>query len=316
MAKKQRSKQITTAFHYLVKSMHNEDDPENPLEAGFSEAEFGLVLQRLRDTNPIDDRDEDVVARIKSGLDLPFLEFDELAPGVYFGDFEGAYYGQKFRNNQVGEIDPDSLNMRRFHYLITRLRDGKILIGVSYHGAYGDYEGFKSCVSHRLRGNYQVASKTLKSVRGEIGEGQPVSMKLTYRKAPNRVERRPLFGSSGEIAIKRSDFGENFEERVNSAAQRLRGPEQNKKRILADLVSQGELLELDEEEIIGCSALIRENGRYRTVYFLGENNFATKFPLRVDVGVHGQVNRDRVGQEMLRVMREEITPLLHEADAA
>lgn len=310
MAKRNRNNIVTASFHYLVKSVVNEQNPAERDEQGFSEQEFERITQRIANTDPLDDTDDEVIAAIKSGQDLPFLFHEEAEQGLHFGDFEGAYYGQKYRNNRLGEIDADSLNLRRFHYLVTRLRDGRILIGTTYHGQYGDYDGIQSCFSHLLHGNYRVTSKTLKSVSSEIGDGQPISLKLTVRKNADRPERKPLFGSSGEFAIKNTDFGDDFQERVVEAAGRIRGSVQERKRAIAEIVNQGNLLEIDENEIVGCSAVIKQDGRTRTVYFLGENNFATKFFLRVLMDRDGAVDRERVKSEMIRVMRENIVPLL------
>jgi hypothetical protein len=315
MAKKHRSQNVAVAFNYLVKSVPNDADPDSPIESGFTHNEFARVLQRLSDTTPLNEADENVVRKIKMGEDMNFLRFSEIEPGLYFGDFEGAYYGQRIRNNIYGDIDPESLNSRRFHYLITRLRDGKILVGVTYHGQYGDFDGLRSSLSHLLRGNFRVASKVLRSVSTEIGEGQPVAIKLTYRRRADQPEGRPLFGASGEIAIKKSDFGDEFGDRVINAVNRVRGTEAERKRVLAEIVTQGEMLELDEDEIVGCSALVRQKGKYRTVYFLGENPQSTRFPLQVDVGAHGDVNPDEVATEMTRVMRHFIMPMLHDAQS-
>ena len=311
MAKKQRNQQIAVAFYYLVKSMPTEDG--EPIEDGFTDQEFARVVARLRDTAPLDDSDDRVISRIKAGIDMNFLRFQELEPGLYFGDFEGAYYGQRFRNNQLGDIDPESLNMRRFHYLITRLRDGKVLIGVTYHGQFGDFDGLRSCLAHLLDGNYKVASKILRSVSSELGDGHPVSIKVVYRRLGNRPERPSLFGSSGEIAIKKADFAGDFEGRVVQEVGRVRGSDRDRKRILSQIIAQGEMIELDEDEIVGCSAVVRENNKYRTVYIIGENNNSTRFNLRVDVGVHGDADHGQISNEMVRVMREFIIPLLHDA---
>ena len=311
MAKRQKNKQVTASFHYLVKSKKNPDDADAPLETGFTENEFQQVINRLSNVAPLDTTDEQVIRRIKKGDDIPFNYYDEIDPGLHFGNYEGAYYGQKYRNNLVGEIDADSLNLRNFHYLITRLRGGEILIGVTYHGQFGDYDGIYSCLSKILAGDHRVASKTLKSISDEIGDGHPISLKLTYRKAQDRLERKPLFGSSGVIAIKNTDFGDQFEERVTSVANQIHGTDAEKKRALARIVNQDHMLELDSDDIIGCSAVVREDGRQRTVYFLGDNNFSTKFSLAVDVDNDGVADRGQVEEEIVRVMREKILPLLN-----
>ena len=64
----------------------------------------------MRDTAPLDDNDDEVIRQIKLGINMNFLRFEEIVPGLFFGDFEGAYYGQRIRNNVLGDIDPDSLN--------------------------------------------------------------------------------------------------------------------------------------------------------------------------------------------------------------
>lgn len=314
MAKRQRNNIVTTAFHYLVKKFPGDNPDDEAQEAGFTEQEFDSVLDLLRDVRPIDDRDPEVVSAIKAGTELHRNDFEEISPGVFFGEYEGAYYGQRIRNNLLGDIDPDSLNLRKFYYIITRTRDGKIVIGVTYHGQFGDYEGIKSYLSHHLRGNYKVASKTLKSVATEIGDGYPISLKLMYRKERQRRERRPLFGASGEIAIKRSDFGDEFDDSIAAVARRIRGTDAQRRRVISEIVRQGDLLELDEDEIVGCSAVIRENGRQRTVYFLGDNSFSTKFLMRVNIGRHGEVEPGRVSQEMLRIFRDKIIMLIHDAE--
>ena len=90
----------------------------------------------------------------------------------------------------------------------------------------------------------------------------------------------------------------------------MRGTAAERKRVLAEVVNAGSLLELDDDDIIGCSVLVREDRSQRTVYFLGDNNFSTKFPLQVDVDGDGVADRDQVKMEMIRIMRESIIPLI------
>lgn len=261
MAKRQKNHFVRASFHYLVKSVADDGDTDERVEEGFTDEEFQRVVNRIANTAPLDEDDPEVVASIKAGRNLPFNFHEEPSAGLHFGDFEGAYYGQQYRNNRLGLIDADSLNLRGFHYLITKLRNGHILVGTTYHGQFGDYEGLRSCLTYFLGSPVFVASKTLKSVSSEIGDGQAVSLNLTYRKARDRAERKPLFGSTGVIAIKSSDFGPEFGDRVAEAAQQLRGTEAQRRSALAALVNGQELLELNEDEIVGCSAIVRKNGR-------------------------------------------------------
>lgn len=311
MAKRQKNHQVRVAFHYLMKARPNPQDRQgDPLEEGFSEAEFQEILRRLSAERRLDVQNEETIKSIKSGTDLPFSNFIELDVGVYFGNFEGAYYGQRYRNNLLGEIDPDSLNLRKFAYLVTRMRDGKILVGVSYHGQFGDFDGIKSCFSHFLRGDHKVTSHTLKSIAAEIGDGNPVEVRLSYRRQGDRPERRALFGRTGSFAIRSADFGDGFADHISDISRRLNANADRRRAIIADMVRQGEILDLNEEDIVSCSAIVKENGNQRTVYFLGENNFSTKFPVDVNVNQNGEADWLQLRAEMVRVLREKIIPLL------
>ena len=310
MAKRSNNNLLTASFHYLIKTTANELDQKSPIEAPITEVEFERVVARISSNTPLDETNLDVIDDIKFGRNLPFSDYRKIEPALHFGRFDGAYYGQQYRNNLHGVISADSLNLRPFNYLITRLRDGKILIGVTYHGQFGDYSGMRSCLSHILRGNYKVTSRSIKSLSGELGNGVPTELKLIYRKQNDRPERRNVFSSSGVIAIKGTEYGEGFGEEINRIARNVHGNVAQRKHILAGLANQGELLELDSDDIIGCTAIVREHGRTRTVYFLGENNFATKFGLEVAVDRNGVPNREQIQAEMVRVMREKILPIL------
>lgn len=310
VAKRRRSDLITASFHYLIKTAPNEDDADEPIVAPFSVPEFQRIVARISDPAPLDETDEQVILRIKQSLDMPFGPCEEVDPGLYFGSFDGAYYGQRYRNNVLGDITADSLNLRQFFYLVTLLRDGRILIGVTYHGQFGDYDGVRRCFTHLLSGNYQIASRTIKSLAAEIGDGEPIELKLTYRRAGDRAERRPIFGQSGVLAIRSTDAPESFRDQVSYISNRMAGDQQTRKRELAQIVREGQIIELDEDEIIGCSALIKDDGRYRTIYFLGDNNFSTKFPLRVGLDHEGMANRIEVRDEMVRILRDSVIPLL------
>ncbi len=310
MAKWQRHHQVAASFHYLTKVVRDDRDPSVKLDRPFSPEEFRRIVARIKNTDALDDTDENVILEIKLGNDLPFRYHEECDGNLHFGEYEGAYYGQEYRNNRLGVIPADSLNLRRFHYLVTLLRDGKILIGVTYNGQFGDYDGLRSCFQFLLRSNESVASRTIRNISDELGNGTPVEVKLTYRKAAERPERRSLFGRTGVIAIKASDFGEDFPESVANMARSAKGTTADRRRSISQLVNESGMLELDDDEIIGCSAIVRENGRQRTVYFIGENSFSTKYPLAVEVSNTGIANRGQVKDEMIRVMREKIIPLL------
>lgn len=309
MAKRQTSNLITASFHYLVKTVRDEHTGETSDEP-ISADEYARIVAKIANVGRIDVTDENIIASIKIGENLPFLHHELVDRSVHFGEFEGAYYGQQYRNNRLGIISADSLNLRKFHYLITRLNDGRIVIGVTYNGQFGDYDGIRKCLMHQLRSSSGIVSRSVKSISDELGQGEPVEVKLTFRSAAARPERRGLFGRSGVIAIKATEYGDGFADEVARLAQGVRGSLKQRKAAIANLVNDGDFVELDDDDIIGCSVVVRENKSTRTVYFLGNNNFATKFPLNVRVNGDGHANTEEVKSEVIRVLRERVLPIL------
>ncbi|MCA0996303.1 hypothetical protein [Alloyangia pacifica] len=310
MAKRHRKNLITASFHYLVKLEKNEKDPQNPIEHPISEAEFNRVLRRISDRSPINVKDPEVIRRIKMGEELPFGSYKELDYGIHFGSFEGAYYGQRYRNNVHGDITAESLNLRKFHYLIHKDAKGRVIIGVTYNGQYGDYEGMRSCLLHLMGGNSKITSKSITSLSHEIGAGKASEIRLSYRKNRDRDESENIFSRSGAIAIKRTEFGDGFDEAVNELSKSVKGDTKQRQKIIAQIVNEGDLLELDDEDIIGCTALVRQGKQQKTVYFLGQNNMATKFHLGIEVDGDGAARDSEVQEALLNLYLEDIFGLI------
>lgn len=307
MAKRQKVTQISASFHYFNKTIQQDGEI---VEAGFSQQEFQRVIDRISNVDDIDFTNPDEVSRIKRGENLPFLLFEDLGANRFFGQFEGAYYGQQYRNTQAGVIDADSLNLRRFFYLIALCRDGKIVVGVQYTGNFGDFDGLRKCLLHLLRtDNARLQSNTFMSLRHEIGDGVPVEIKVNIRKQNGVIGGRSLFSRSGIFAIRRSDYGDSFADDVKDAVNPLaRAPVAQRRRMIADLMSDGNLFDVDDNDIDGCSVLVDRNGRRQTVYILGSSEFATKFPVGAAVDRNGLADRIQVRAEMIRLFETVVVP--------
>lgn len=307
MAKRHRVARVTASFHYLLKETREEGQQ---IESGFSTNEFDRVVQRLKDTSPINLDDEEEVRKIKRGENLPFLSHAEISPTLHFGCFEGAYYGHEYRNSKYGKIDADSLNLRKFHYLISHTRDGKIIIGAQYNGNYGDYDGLRRCLTHILDGNgFDIKSRTFSSISHEIGGGQPVELKVNIRKQNRRLGGASLFSSSAVLAIKKSDYGADFASDVKrTLLPALKGNAQDRKAALAKLMSESELMEIGDDDIEGCTLIVRNDGGQRTIYLLGDSSFATRFPLEAAIDLGGMPNETQVRSEMCRILNGIVIP--------
>jgi hypothetical protein len=310
MAKKQRTNQVTASFHYIVKRKRGEPDSE---ETGFTPDEFAKLAARLGDTSPIDFNDEAAIQLIKQGDIIPLLKVTDISSTRIFGQFEGAYYGQEYRNTKVGTIDADSLNLRTFHYVVEHRRDGRIVIGTRYLGNYGDYDGLYKFISKVLQSNeFVVRSKSFTSLRHELGSGTPVELKVTLNRPGKKLGSRSLFSSTGIFAVRSAEYGEDFEKDVKGLVPHVKGSLEARKAALASIMSQGDLMDIDDEDIAGCTVLMRQDGHQYTVYLLGDSNVSTKFPLSVHVPSNGLLDYNSVQREITRVLDDIITPGLRQ----
>ena len=306
MAKRQRTNQVTASFHYLVKRKRG--DPEGE-ESGFTRSEFAKLSARLHDITPIDFKNETEIRLIKQGEKIPLLKVTDISPTRIFGRFEGAYYGQEYRNTKVGTIDAESLNLRTFHYMVDHRRDGRIVIGSQYLGNYGDYDGLSYFITKILQSNESVVrSKSFTSLRHELGNGTPVELKVALNRPGRKLGSKSLFSRTGIFAVKASDYGEDFERDVKRLVPHVKGTLEARKAALAKIMSQGDLMDIDDEDIAGCTVLMRQEGHQYTVYLLGDNNLSTRFPLSVPVPSNGLLNYEQVQREITRILDDVVTP--------
>lgn len=307
MAKRQRVSHISASFHSLVKRPRDDDDDAEDLK--FTQNDFQKLLNRIGDTSPINFKDDDEVRLIKLGKNIPFLYYEKLEENTHFGCFEGAYYGQEYRNTKVGLIDADSLNLRQFGYILDFRRDGTIVVGTQYTGNFGDYDGLRKCLAHILSGSgYKVISRSFTSFKHEITDGKPVEIKVNIRRQGRREGASSLFSKTATFGIKRSEYGDDFEADVKRTLGNVRGSRDDRKAALAKLLNQGEMIEIDDDDIIGCTVLIQKDKGQHTVYLLGDGYQATKFPLAIDVPPSGIPDRAHVRNEMRRILDDVITP--------
>lgn len=101
------------------------------------------------------------------------------------------------------------------------------------------------------------------------------------------------------------DFGRDIRD---SIINRVRGTIDAKKSVIAHIMSQGDFMEVNEQDIQDCTVVVRKDGQQYTVHLLGDNNLATKFALNVQVPRNGLLNYERVQGEMVRILDDVITP--------
>ncbi|BAV64100.1 hypothetical protein [Sphingobium cloacae] len=132
-----------------------------------------------------------------------------------------------------------------------------------------------------------VRSKSFTNIRHELDNGTPVELKVTLNRPGKKLGSKSLFSSTGIFAVRGSEYGDNFEKDVKGLVPHVKGSLEARKAALANIMSQGDLMDIDDEYIAGCTVLMRQDGHQYTVYLLGDSNVSTKFPLSVHVPSNG-----------------------------
>src|SRR5688572_7219133 len=70
--------------------------------------------------------------------------------------------GHSYRNSSKGEISADSINQRRFHFLLYLAESGRVYIGTQYLGNFGAYEPLRRTIIELFSGSQAIHSHTFR----------------------------------------------------------------------------------------------------------------------------------------------------------
>jgi hypothetical protein len=306
---KYKKEAVTVSFHYLVRESANKDGKVT--QTGFSEAEFESLSEKLLKLEPLDLSDERVQGAIRTKRMVPFEGVDSVNPRVLFGGYRAAYWGHAYENTVVGLVPADSLNLRRFYFLLYLAKDGRIYVGVQYLGQYGSYEGVKNTIKSFLKSQNNIVSHSFRQDSALFEDVEPSELHVTVARKPTAIASPSTIGSEALVTFKKkrkdTEFGEQVKRRLLPAmgtdVQRIR-------KAASDLVNDSGLLDVSDEDIADCTIVGRVNGRRKKVYMISQGIFATQFHISTTYDDQGLPHLNPTREKMLGLLASKIISII------
>lgn len=304
----QRRETVSASFHYLAR-MKKEKNSE-PEVIPFTQREFDALCDQII-AKPIPNLDDTTVLdRVMYRLEVPMERPNRLDDRTIFGVFRGAYSGHAYDNSARGKIPANSVSLRPFHYLLYLGESGRIYIGAQYLGQFGGYASLERAVRNMLPDAGSIASHSFRASGSYYKNAQPTEVRVKFVNDSKSLVGKPTFTSAGVVAFKKISKGDGFEHSVAEGIFPLIGkPPADVKKGMAALLSQGDLMEVNDQDIEEVTVLATVNGRRNTaIHMIEKDGFATKFPLDLDVNDDGHPHYEHTADAMISVLDTQILP--------
>jgi hypothetical protein len=273
----------------------------------FTQDEFQLLVERLQALPPVDLEDEDVRDRLRYRNMVPIENVTLDGPNRAFGVYRGAYWGHAFENTDKGKIPADSINLRPFYFLIYRSKSGRIYLGVQYLAQYGSYVALKNTITRFLPAHKKVVAHSFRFDAPSLENLEPKEIRVHLSSRAESRASENVFGESALVAFKRKTRGDTFTQEVKKKLIPFIGTSTDKvKKAVASILNESALMDVDDDEIVGCTIFGEVNGRPRTVYMMGQGSFASQFPLSVTFNDDGHPEYAPTKQAMFDTLAEQI----------
>ncbi len=271
---KQKKEAVSVSFHHF--QWRPDEDGGQP--RGISQSEFDSLVQGITNSSQLDVADAAIQSSIRAGELLPFYDVERETSQLLFGSFDAAYLGHAFVNSEKGKIEANSLNLRRFGFLLYLASSGKLYVGTQYLGNYGSYGDLRSAIKRLLPNgsrtldfayrddSLEIGNLVTKEIRIEIASGSTISSdaKLGARR----------------VLVLRPDEKEKFSREIaNKFFDMLSDTSLTKRSKIKALLREVDLQIAETDEIESAKMIVTAGRNQQTLYLFDGANFATKFPL-------------------------------------
>jgi hypothetical protein len=305
MAKRKKSEKVYATFHYLVRKIRTDD---GALETeGFSERDFDRLIDGLENYPTLDLNDERIRDKLRFKKIVPIEDIQKIDDRTYFGCYRGAYWGHSYDNTAVGKIPADSISLRPFYFILYFSISGKIYIGVQYLAQFGSYDALKRTISDILGNPSLVSAHSFRKDSVDISVLKAKKIIVNISRAPDRLDRRNAYGQKAAIAFTGLQEDQQTQFAIRRKLMPALGTEKKGVQMaIARLLNESELADVSDEEIEGCQLIVEENGRDRTIRFLGGGLYPSQYPLHVDFNDDGHPTAQSACKAMVQSLEENI----------
>ena len=300
-----RNEAVTASFHFFARE--HKAEGAKPRRVPFKPEEFDALaasLQRRPTINLSNARDKE---SLQFRQVVPIEQVVRVDPRTVFGVFKAAYWGHSYENSHRGEIPADSISLRPFHFLVYLSESGRLYIGSQYLGQFGGYTGLSRTLTSLLPDPESINAHSYRLPASYYREAQAKEVRVSISKNSGDIARPNVFQSGATIGFKKQEKNDGFEKAVADALLSLVGqPQAVVRSAVARLLRENELFAAEDKDIDDCTVVALVNGKRKVIHMIETGQFATRFPLDVQLNQKGHPMYEPTKTEMIKVLRNEI----------
>ena len=304
MSKYNKNERVSVSFHFLERK-----DAENDGQiVAITQSEFDSVYAGL--DNLLKDNGNETPEKteeLKAGNLVIVKRLEKLNNRQFCGIFENSYWGHSFRNSKKGEIAADSLNYRPFFFLMYLAESGKVYLACQYLGNYGGYSAMKHTVAKVINNNKNLTFCSFNMFLAQMDKLVPTEVLFDVYRRAKTINGKNTQEQKIAITLKLDAGATTNQLEVQNKILPLLGKPQDKIRAeLSKFMTSSELMSINDDELSNCRVIAKINDSTTTIHLLDESNFATKFPVTVDLDNNGHPIYEKIKSEALKLLSEKI----------
>ncbi len=304
MPKQKKDEVVTASFHYLEREIKAKD--QEPKVVPITQDEFDALCTKIEKQVLPDLNDPEQFNAVKFGRVVPFSKVQRVNGKCLFGVYENAYWGHSYKNSEKGSISADSINQRRFHFLLYLSDSGRIYVASQYLGGYGGYTSLSRTIKSYMEKSAQLDFHSFRQDAIDLNKAVAKEVKVSMSSKGKKITSDNLFSSGSMVAVKKRTAEDGFETEVKkSLFPLLKSPVEKRKQAIAEMLKKS-LIDVKDEEIENCTVIASVNGRDRVIYVLGGRDFASRFYLDVEIKYDGHPDYEQTRTAMFDVLKNDI----------
>lgn len=304
MPKHNKEDLVTASFHFAQREVKKEGH-ETEIVA-FTQAEFDSLCDKILNQPAPDLTDLEQFNAIKFGRIVPFKDTKRVDQRCLFGVYENSYWGHSYRNSDKGDISADSINQRKFHFLLYLSDSGRIYIASQYLGHFGGYTSLSKTIKSYLDKHSEIEFHSFRQDEIDLRDAVAKEVKVSISSKNKKISSDNFFSSGSMVAVRKRSADDGFEEEVRKSLFSLRkSPIEKKKQALAEMMRKS-LIDVSDADIENCTIVASIDGRDHVIYLLGSYDFASRFLLNVAINFDGHPKYEETFKAMYGILEHQI----------
>lgn len=305
---KHKIDEVTVSFHYLVREKKNDDG--EVVEDEITENEFEKIYNKLKALTAADLKDEATESEIKFGHLVTIQKLEKYDDKYISGIYEGPYWGHSYKNSEKGEISASSLNLRPFFFLLYLADSGRVYVASQYLGNFGAYTHLKNTILNVFANRKGLVARSFNATLDHLKNFEPKEVEVRFARKPSDIAGGNTYGLTGAYTFGKQYIDDGFEEETKKGflAPLLEGKTKKEiRKSISAVLKQKDILEVDDDEIEGCKVVVQIGPKNtKTIQLLDHKDFATRFPVDVDLKVDGHPKYEPLKEEAIKILKHVI----------